>query len=432
MAIGDSIGSARTAGLMRRINAIEYRGSTTYSSVSNINNGLTAPGSTQYDLIATNGTGVLAFDDRGAGLELDLFDTSGTYQSTVITAATLGLDNLDEPRGLSATDSSIFIGHGTVASSTESVKEYNYSGTLLATKNYTVGVTEHINVLGSSKVGGVSRCLVTIKSSGNPHIVDIIIAGSVDHTLTSGFDNGSAPQGCMDSDGNVYIIGLVSSTATIKQFDSSGDFVSNYDNSSLFPNTTTAGVGLLFDSYGVLTLTDIDIAGAEAAPFEYNFLNERLTNPIGLDRGNSGFIELSGDFYFRNGTALLKISTTTNMTTWYQYPKPSVDTGKITLGSVDQGNTIPVDTALEGLRPHYFELRDMRNAIETVCVNYENPATNNAYTLTAGADNIFRLAIDSGQDDWTTATVTHGDRIREDYYSDIESVLTQLELSALV
>jgi hypothetical protein len=77
----------------------------------------------------------------------------------------------------------------------------------------------------------------------------------------------------MDSDGNVYIIGLVSSTATIKQFDSSGDFVSNYDNSSLFPNTTTAGVGLLFDSYGVLTLTDIDIAGAEAAPFEYNFLN---------------------------------------------------------------------------------------------------------------------------------------------------------------
>jgi hypothetical protein len=127
----------------------------------------------------------------------------------------------------------------------------------------------------------------------------------------------------------------------------------------------------------------------------------------------------------------LDSTTGGTQTTWYQYPTPATDTGKITLGTPNAGLSVPTDTALQGLRPHYFELRDMRDAIESVALDYENPATATAYTLTVGTDNIFRIAIDSGQDDWTTATVTHKDRIREDYYSDIESVLTQLEQSAL-
>jgi hypothetical protein len=62
-------------------------------------------------------------------------------------------------------------------------------------------------------------------------------------------------------------------------------------------------------------------------------------------------------------------------TTWYHYPTPGNDTGKATLGAVDYGVSIPVDSALSGYRPHYFELRDMRTAIESVAVNYYTAVT---------------------------------------------------------
>jgi len=120
-----------------------------------------------------------------------------------------------------------------------------------------------------------------------------------------------------------------------------------------------------------------------------------------------------------------------DLTTWYRYPTPQSDTGKVSLGTSDYGLSVPADNALQGYPPHYFELRDIRDAIETVCVNYENPATNAAYTITAGTNNIFRVAIDSGQDDWTTPSVTHGYAITDEHWNDIELVLTQLEASEL-
>ena len=39
---------------------------------------------------------------------------------------------------------------------------------------------------------------------------------------------------------------------------------------------------------------------------------------------------------------------------------PGTDSGKVSLGIVDGGYMIPSTAALVGLRPHYFELRDMR------------------------------------------------------------------------
>ena len=118
-----------------------------------------------------------------------------------------------------------------------------------------------------------------------------------------------------------------------------------------------------------------------------------------------------------------------NQTDWYRYPTPASDTGKVSLGTPDLGVSTPVAGALSGYKPHYFELRDIRIAIEAVAVLYENPDTTAAYTTSAGANNIFRIAIDSGQDDWTTPTLSHGARISDEHYSDIELVLDQLEIS---
>lgn len=123
----------------------------------------------------------------------------------------------------------------------------------------------------------------------------------------------------------------------------------------------------------------------------------------------------------------------TNVTQWYRYPTPLSDTGKVSLGTPDFGVSVPTSSALQGYIPHYYELRDIRNALEAVCVNYKNPATGNAYNLTASsADNIFTVAIDSGQDDWTTPSVTHGEMITDEHWTDIELVLDQLEASELV
>jgi hypothetical protein len=123
--------------------------------------------------------------------------------------------------------------------------------------------------------------------------------------------------------------------------------------------------------------------------------------------------------------------TAGDLTDFHRYPTPGNDTGKVSLGTPDYGVSVPAANALQGYTPHYFELRDIRDAIEAVCVNYENPATNAAYTTTAGTNNIFRVAIDSGQDDWTTPSVTHGDAITDEHWNDIELVLTQLEASEL-
>jgi hypothetical protein len=178
------------------------------------------------------------------------------------------------------------------------------------------------------------------------------------------------------------------------------------------------------------------------AIFSTNDLSQVDTTNFSFnDTYHSVIVGADGDWYaILNNTIgvgssnpdIRRHTMTATQTTWYHHPTPDTDTGKTTLGTVDYGYSVPVDAALVGLRPHYFELRDMRDALETVAVLYENPATAAAYTLTAGTNNIFRLAIDSGQDDWTTATITHSDRIRETDYSDIEAVLTQLELSALV
>ena len=188
--------------------------------------------------------------------------------------------------------------------------------------------------------------------------------------------------------------------------------------------------------------------------------------------------------------------TPPTQTTFYRYPRHDSETGKVSLGTPDGGASVPSLTGLDGFRPHSFELRDMRDTIESEAVQWgrevdsgETTSTTanklvdstqnftstiiigdiitntttggkalvtaidsdttlsintdimlsseeyrivSKYTTSAGSSNIFRNAIDSGQDDWTTVTVEADDRIREDHYSDIDSVLTELEAAELL
>ena len=178
-------------------------------------------------------------------------------------------------------------------------------------------------------------------------------------------------------------------------------------------------------------------------------------------------------------------------TTWHRYPRHDSDVGKVSLGTPDAGVTIPSLTGLDGFRPHNLELNDMRDALETesgrrgvqvetgtttsttanklvqtgqdflttviagdtvrnttdttnttvsavdsdttlslnddIMVSGDDYIILSPYIISVGTKNIFRNAIDAGQDDWTTETVESDSRIKEDYYSDIDDVLTELE-----
>jgi hypothetical protein len=95
-----------------------------------------------------------------------------------------------------------------------------------------------------------------------------------------------------------------------------------------------------------------------------------------------------------------RVSEGSTQTTWYRYPTPGNDTGKATLGTVDYGASVPADAALSGYRPHYFELRDMRTAIESVAVNYYKPVT---FGVTDGTTT--SKLVDAGSSFTTIVTV---------------------------
>lgn len=435
MAIGDRIGSAQTAGFMRRINALENEVSYAVGSDSSLlpdtqqqigcdmsanvytGGGTASKGlnKTPYDLsslteIVTYGSdsdqvGIITsiggsadgiwvgnlYDESGYGLKdarIQKFDTSGSLQETITKLAT----------------------SSTAYWSFNNIEVFP-DGSIMVTRAKTTGA------------GFTDRDIITYDSDGsNPTTI---------LSYTSGLD-----PAIMSS--NIYeVYSVEQSTGECTVYDISGTYIRDFNIGSI-----TAGSIFTFvnpsrfmvndfsspidavDFYtdnGVLLTSDVEITDAPHGGQMYHSVINEIGDIYTAHRH-------SGSYYIGDASGI----STSPQTTWYQYPTPSTDTGKVSLGTVDYGVTVPTDTALQGFRPHYFELRDMRDAIESVSTDYENPATNNAYTLTAGADNIFRVAIDSGQDDWTTPTVTHADRIREDYYNDIELVLTQLESSSLV
>ncbi len=379
-------------------------------------------------------------------------------------------------------------------------KVTEYDGKLWHRKSPVSGATFLTDTLYSFDEDGVLQSTVTLGDDGSGDIVGAECAAF-----------------CHDSSGNIYTIhkSTAVSARIIAKYTSTGTVVTgsfggaDYITTGLGTTTNplyqimihaTSGkiIALGHDDVGSYTTAgattaEISPVGAQLGVYESVYISKIESSAnlsIRIYDEDLTFIRSFNIFHFDSSAA--------SQTTWYQYPTPGNDTGKITLGTVDGGVTIPVDVALQGLRPHYFELRDMRDAIETISVNFTITApteygtatattTNklvdsgqnftstvtvgdrvlnttdgtfttvsavdsdttlslNAnifainegytitpyYTLTAGANNIFRLAIDSGQDDWTTPTITHKARPLESDYNDIDLVITELEASALV
>ena len=261
------------------------------------------------------------------------------------------------------------------------------------------------------------------------------------------------------SDGNVALtIYIDSDYGECRIYDTSGTLQSTIPrpttHTSISADSFNNPLMLIDNNYVVCTriVTSSDTPGGPAtscaAAFHASGKYKEYFNIANFGDPSSPFIDggtlygllsvlgyIDGGFYGMPGPTvsgdIARVELTAPQTEWYRYPTPGSGVGNVSLGSSNYGVSVPATNALQGYVPHYFELRDVRDAIESICTDYLNPDTGVAYTTTAGSNNIFRVAIDSGQDDWTTPTVTHGDAITDEHWNDIELVLTQLEASEL-
>jgi len=426
MAVGDRIGSARTAGIMRRINALEHASLISYSFVAHIASGFTAPAMNFASLIVTDGTYLYTSEDDGTTahhIKVYKYNTSGTPVATFLDTTDLD-QGINTPTGIAYGGGLMWVGCQVSSLSTFRIRAFNTSGTNTATKEYTstnyaivlCADSEGAVYVNTAEVFGVDASLRKINSAG------------VEVWVVTDFDDGYRIDATLYGE-YLLVHGFISPNYVVRKYSLGGDFIGSYDTSA---GSVNQSYRMFYDTFGVLNFFSWTYPPSVSPP-EQRFKNENI-NVVGtgISHGTHGVCLIDNDFYWRETLGLSTTAQTQNITNWSRYPTPGTDTGQASLGTSDQGQSIPTDTSLAIYRPHYFELRDMRAVIEAVAVQYENPATAAPYTITAGVNNIFRLGIDSGQDDWTTATVTHGSRIREDYYNDIDLVLTQLEGSALV
>ncbi len=458
MAIGDRIGSARTAGFMRRINALEDH-PVLASPLDGISSfAITARKDNNNMYIGdniTSGSVGYRFNNRSAptqrledfpGAKASFPDEIAYFEDTLYTSYSatemfkynIGSDSW----GSASTPSSEFLKYMySAGASIRSFRVYPNSGKMFHRKH-------------------------TVSSGGRPS--DTILGfdddGSLVQTITLGDDGsgdilGSECVGFAFDGSDILTIHTSSAVGSfiIAKYTSSGVVISgsfggsDYITTTLSPTVASylcqvfkhlvsgniiAQVNNTFGSYSASGSVNFEGSLAanssrELSVFSDIFIVDTFVNGAA---GNTARVNIyDKDLVFVRSFILNHHdASTATQKEFFSYPTPASDTGKVSLGTPDAGLSIPANTALQGLRPHYLELRDMRTAIESVATGYENPATSSAYTTSAGVNNIFHVAIDSGQDDWTTATVTHKDRIREDYYNDIALVLTQLEQSALV
>ena len=127
-----------------------------------------------------------------------------------------------------------------------------------------------------------------------------------------------------------------------------------------------------------------------------------------------------------------------DQTEFFRYPDPGALTNAESLGTPDGGVAVPATDALQYLTsgkrhsPHHGMLADMREAIETLAPYFLNSATSNAFNVDQeDADNIFNVAIESGQYDWTTPGEVAKQMMRATDFSDMDLVLTELEGASL-
>lgn len=214
--------------------------------------------------------------------------------------------------------------------------------------------------------------------------------------------------------------------------------ISTYDNSTQIGDCfTVPRTQLLTGEYASIQLRAYTNTQPDANDLAYrgiNFADNGGTNGDAPTRTSAIGLDIdcaddSGNVY-DGFTKYTKDAET--QTTFYKYLRRGFTAQKTSLGTPDLGVTIPALDALEGELIHSEMIVDMRSVLETIASDFINPATGAAYTTSVGTNNIFRVAIDSGQDDWTSAVdPTTDDRVRSDHLTDMQAVILQLETSAM-
>lgn len=115
-------------------------------------------------------------------------------------------------------------------------------------------------------------------------------------------------------------------------------------------------------------------------------------------------------------------------TTFFKYPTSDL-LDKVSLGTPDEGVSIPALTALELVTQRGNELTDMHDAIEALLVNWKNAVTGNAFNWTnLSEDNLYNVAVELGVYGWKE-TGGRGVLTREDYIDEVDLCLAKLEAS---
>ena len=227
--------------------------------------------------------------------------------------------------------------------------------------------------------------------------------------------------------GGVYTTKRYSSGGSFQSSLSNAIFTASFTNNEYYGSITGQSSYNVFDILGngldFITLRSHtrDLVQDENGDIRASYLNPSVSS----ERGLYYMIEVNENRDF-------------DQTEFFRYPDPGALTNPESLGTPDGGVTIPATNALQYLSsgkrhsPHHGMLADMRVAIETVAPYYLNASTGNAYnTDQEDADNIFNVAIQAGQYDWTTPGEVPKQMMRGTDFSDMDLVLTELEGAGL-
>jgi len=459
---GTRIQSAQGTALMKRINALEtVIAGTRWSEV---------PTQIVYDSVYTNSAGKITCDNSGNFyLNINNGSTLGTssrvskvnYDGTVYTEAFIlydiadsGDDSVGTVLDLRANSSALWVANQPpfdpvdLTTNLSCLKKFNLSGVEQAhvERSPSVGINAYgyhfVDILSDNSIVAVWRQRIsspfsniwriyTYTSSGGSEtlVKEFSLAGNLDTIVSL----------TVNDDDNILVTVYTDATSSYMtyRYDSGGTLLSSlsatrfyyaYTGNEYFADVPATpaynvfditGNGLEYKDFDTLSLSPLDYTEDENNNFIF------LNNDGGTDRSVWKFTEVSADRSFEE-------------TTFYRYPDRGVKTNPESLGTPDGGVSVPATGALQyltsGVRhiPHYGTLEDMRTAVETLAPYYANPTTGNAYNLTNPSnDNIFYVAIDNSQYDWTTPAIAPKQAMRATDFSDIDLILEQLEASSL-
>jgi len=401
-----------------------------------VNNGTTTDTSRRISKIAYDG----GVDD------LDLVLYSNTNGS--------GTGRLLDVIDIDANESSLWVASTetftTPGSLSGSLKKFDLDGNEIAhvKRNHSAGVGVTSGYLGVRILSNDSIIALWYEEGETPNPARVYFntykvfsynssGGSESELLSFSLASGESIGNLIINDDDDFLITeYVGGSYTIKRYSSGGSFQSSlsnaiftasFTNNEYYGSITGKSSYNVFDILGngldfiTLRSNTRDLVQDENGDIRASYLNPSVSSERGL-------------YYMTE----VNVNRDFNQTEFFRYPDPGALTNPESLGTPDGGVTIPATNALQYLTngkrhsPHHGMLADMRVAIETLAPYYLNASTGNAYnTDQADADNIFHVAIQELQYDWTTPGEVAKQMMRATDFSDIDLLLTQLEGSGL-